>query len=183
MASFPGKCLFDLRTCLYILSGRCTWVHWALTAYEIEDARRQWGMMVVVQGASLQTHSRTQTFEEPELLLTGWPGKSYRLSVSPSPYMLIWDSHLYGVGPNQMACLKVLCKLECAIMFIEFDSYKISCEQHGVYHPLWGFTWRLSCGGMCQSHTTTKMIVLGHLGRNLGTICRFLQKIAFKWQK
>lgn len=42
-----------------------------------------------------------------------------------------------------MACLKVLCKLECAIMFIEFDSYKISREQHGVYHPLRGFTMEI----------------------------------------
>lgn len=63
--------------------------------------------------------------------------------MAPLPDMLVWDTHLHGVVPNQIVCLKVLCKLDYAIKCIEYDLYKISSEQHDVFRLSQGFTMEI----------------------------------------
>lgn len=53
--------------------------------------------------------------------------------MSALPYMSIWDSDLHAVVPNEIMRLKVLCKLEYTLIFIEYYFCKIPCEQHAVF--------------------------------------------------
>lgn len=131
--STPPVCTFPL--------GCCKRMSRVLIACRTNSCS-QWGRMVVVEEEGLLSKliPEPKPFKNQSWLLTVWPGKSCRLSVSPLPDLLIWDTHLYGAVPNQIVCLKVLWKLDHAIMCIEYDLYKISCEQHDVFHQSRGFT-------------------------------------------